>query len=607
MAKMADGGIAGYPDEEEVVGMAEGGVTRLAPGGSRGSAKDSFVASYGPLAQQVGAEIGVAPEIILSQWGIETGWGSKTVGDFNFANIKDVSGKGPRGYDKAEGSRDAYKEYASPEAFAADYASLIKRRFPEAVGAGGDVDRFTAGLKPGQQGGFATDKSYGKKIADTLTSLVPVGSAQAAPAQAAAMPTPAGAIPTGVSAPTAGLQHAGEVERGVSPTRAPAAIPQEEGFFSRLGTQLGMSEDTKRNLANLNTALGGAMGTAYIPSYLPKAQSGIASLADRIYNRISPQKGVMTAEQIASAQKMSDTLRTGEAVESARRAGQMGGATLEETKHLMDLARQTQAANRAARAAQVPSAAEAVQAASLAREAQTAARIPQAARMAQTTAAGQTALMAAPGAMAAPTPDVPPVSDAPYREEGLNNPPRKEDLSKEQKKDVIDAAKVATPKAERKGLTNDDYLVMGLTMMANPGRGRGLQGLLEAVGTGGMAAVQSRREREKAEREETKEAAYVKYLEAVGEQARRGPSELALIERIAKENNVSLTDAMKIMAGAKREPITAEALKKEWASNPFLQFKYPNVQDYIKLMGNASSGAGDEVAVPEGVKVRQVG
>jgi hypothetical protein len=257
----------------------------------------------------------------------------------------------------------------------------------------------------------------------------------------------------------------------------------------------------------------------------------------------------------------------------------------------MDLARQTQAANRAARAAQVPSAAEAAQAASLAREAQTAARIPQAARMAQTTAAGQTALMAAPGAMAAPTPDVPPVSDAPYREEGLNYPPRKEDLSKEQKKDVIDAAKAATPKAERKGLTNDDYLVMGLSMMANPGRGRGLQGLFEAVGTGGMAAVQSRREREKSEREETKEAAYAKYLEAMGEQARRGPSELALIERIAKENNVSLTDAMKIMAGAKREPMTDEALMKAWSSSFSLQQEYPNPQDYIKLMRAAAGGA----------------
>jgi hypothetical protein len=405
---------------------------------------------------------------------------------------------------------------------------------------------------------------------------------------------------------TAGLQHAGEVERGVSPTRAPAAIPQEEGFFSRLGTQLGMSEDTKRNLANLNTALGGAMGAAYIPSYLPKAQSGIASLADRIYNKISPQKGVMTAEQIASAQKMSDTLRTGEAVESARRAGQTGGATLEETKGLMEMARQTQAANRAARGAQIPSAAEKIQAASLAREAQTAARIPQAARMAQTTAAGQTALMAAPGAMAAPTPDVPPVSDAPYREEGLNYPPRKEDLSKERKKDVIDAAKAATPKAERKGLTNDDYLVMGLTMMANPGRGRGLQGLLEAVGTGGMAAVQSRREREKSEREAAKEAseaeyrkAHAGYYTAQAKFLNEEKADLALRQKAATLAQDEYTKWLKTPAGMIATPPEQEAYRQKLVTDYYKQFA-------LELPAGVSSGGGMP-AIPEGVKVRQVG
>jgi hypothetical protein len=272
----------------------------------------------------------------------------------------------------------------------------------------------------------------------------------------------------------------------------------------------------------------------------------------------------------------------------------------------MEMARQTQAANRAARGAQIPSAAEKIQAASLAREAQTAARIPQAARMAQTTAAGQTALMAAPGAMAAPTPDVPPVSDAPYREEGLNYPPRKEDLSKERKKDVIDAAKAATPKAERKGLTNDDYLVMGLTMMANPGRGRGLQGLLEAVGTGGMAAVQSRREREKSEREAAKEAseaeyrkAHAGYYTAQAKFLNEEKADLALRQKAATLAQDEYTKWLKTPAGMIATPPEQEAYRQKLVTDYYKQFA-------LELPAGVSSGGGMP-AIPEGVKVRQVG
>lgn len=511
MANMADGGIAGYPDEDEIVGMAEGGVARY----------------NGQDESRVRQDVQFARDqeafgILLSE-------------------LKAAQAKAAQGDQRAQ----------------SDVAAI--------------------------QGELRRHIKRNPSFAQMLTAALPMGSAQAAPAAPqAAVPTPAGQIP------------------GVAPgTQAPPSIP--EGFFSRLGTQLGMSEETKRNIANLNTALGGALGPAYIPSYLPKAQSGLASLGDRIYNTLNPQKGVMTAEQIASAQKMTDTLRTGEAVEAARRAGQMGGATLEETKGLMEMARQTRAADRAARAAQVPSAAEKLQAASLAREAQTAARIPQVARMGQMTAAATAsgAATAIPeGAAATGTPR--PMSDterAKFME--ANTQELASSLPKEDKKDIIDAAKAATPKAERKGLTNDDYLVMGLTMMANPGRGRGLQGLLEAVGTGGMAAVQSKLAREKTEREMAKEESEAKYREALGEQARRGPSEIALIERVAKENNIPFTQAMEMIYSSKREPQTEEALMKAWSSSAFLQMQYPNPQDYIKLMRASTGGASQTSAADQ--------
>jgi flagellum-specific peptidoglycan hydrolase FlgJ len=604
MARMADGGIAGYPDDEEV-GMAEGGVARFQSGGARrGDAKSEFVAAYGQLAQQVGAELGVAPEIILSQWGIETGWGSKTVGDYNFANIKDVSGKGPRAYDKAEGSRDAYKEYASPEAFAADYTSLIKRRFPEAVGAGGDVGRFTAGLKPGQQGGFATDKSYGKKIADTLTSLVPVGSVQAAPAQTAAVPTPAGQIP-GTPAqpvykePSLGQKIVGTGETALSLlTGIPAMVlggaqtaqqaisqgraPTEQEFASNVGrftyaprTEAGqeISEDVAKTLGRL-------------PPYIPGAQLG------RVGRAAAPAKTAAEAE--AAAAKVSAPRLAAPAVGATRAETEMaqvrGLAALKADQEAAALA-----ADKAARAA--------VQAERRTPAAAYAAQVPQ---RAGAVGAGTMAMQAAtaPGATA---PDVPPISDTPYREEGLNYPPRKEDLSKEQKKDVIDATKAATPKEERKGLTNDDYLVMGLTMMANPGRGRGLQGLLEAVGTGGMAAVQSRREREKSEREAAKEASEAKYREALGKQAE---AQAAYYTEGTKGATAALQAANTAFKNweAGLSPLQKMEMTEQQRSAKYREFMREAFNALgLPMPGGVSSGAGDAVAVPEGVKVRQVG
>jgi hypothetical protein len=190
--RMADGGIAGYDDQE---GMAAGGsmfdfaqrsepVLRMAGGGVPGykkgglTEKQEFAMQYKDLAEKVGAELGVDPGIIIAQWGMETGWGKKTVGQYNFGNIKDVTGKGPKAYDKKEKSRDSYKSYESPDEFAADYSALIKRNFPNAIGAGADIKAFSAGLQSGRKGAYATDPNYEKVLANTFKNL-PVGTAVA--------------------------------------------------------------------------------------------------------------------------------------------------------------------------------------------------------------------------------------------------------------------------------------------------------------------------------------------------------------------------------------------------------------------------------------------
>lgn len=507
MQSMADGGIAGYPDDgmefaqrsEPVVRMAGGGdVARYQRGGD---VKSKFVSEYRDVAEKVGAELGVDPDIILSQWGLESGWGTKTVGQFNLGNIKDVTGKGKKAFDKLEGSEAAYKSYKSPEDFARDYTSLVKRNFPNAVGAGRDVNAFTEGLSKGKTGTYATDPDYGKKLAATLTSLVPVGTAQAAPA-----------APGAPAQAPAGAQIPGQT------VSAPSAVP--EGFFSRLGSDLGMSEETKRNIGNILMAPT-PVGAVATPVKGASQASGIERLYEGVQRFFGAPSAArkLTPEEIQAMQTATAASRNARAAEEAAEAARMAGAMPGEAKAV---SQSVEAARLAEQAAKTPSAAERIQLLQQAERAQDAARATQvvspAVRRAQEakqlTALG--VLSGEGGGQSAAKPYGPSLG---Y--DWAEAVPMEKAPTKEEKKDLIDTAKAATPKAERKGLTNDDYLEIGLRMLADPGtRGGGtFSALASSLGRAGLGALASRKEREKAEREEAKALSEAKYREALTREA----------------------------------------------------------------------------------------
>ena len=127
----------------------------------------SFVDTYKPVANSVGKELNVDPGILLGKWGNETSWGKSVVPDtYNLGNIKDFSGKGVEATDNVTKTKDRYKKYASPEEFGKDYANLIKTKYPKAVGAGSDVDKFTAGLT-----GYAEDPNYSTKVGNAYKQV----------------------------------------------------------------------------------------------------------------------------------------------------------------------------------------------------------------------------------------------------------------------------------------------------------------------------------------------------------------------------------------------------------------------------------------------------
>ena len=540
IARMADGGIAGYGDGDDVprrTGMAMGGmfdfaqrsepVVRMSGGGMAGFSKggltdkQQFAMQYKDIAEKVGKELGVDPGILISQWGLETAWGKKQVGQYNLGNIKDVSGKGPTAYDKMEKSRSSYKTYDSPDAFAADYAALIKRNFPKAVGAGSDIGAFSAGLQSGEKGAYATDPNYRKVLANTYKNL-PIGSAQAEEVPGTKKPQAAAPADTSLAAQIPGQSYT-----------APASdYDRTNSFFGRMADKMGIPLEAQRQISttlNAPTPLASFTG-AYA---VPKGKSGLTALGEKIGDKLGILQGPagrMSAAEVAALKNEQAGLRALENSQLAMKEAQSAGATLEEQEYL----RKMMEANRAM---QVPSAAEKIANASLLREGQdvaTAQRLMKTTEQAQ--AAGRTDALADkafPTNNATPTAGVPDGA-IPFKGVDENELQRMQEANQAPmtRDDIVKAAEEVTPAKERKGFSNDDLLTLGLNLLANKS-----PNFMTALGEAGLATVASKKEREKMEREEAK----LKGSEALQKaQAKYYDAYAGAIERGSKEKNLEL-------------------------------------------------------------------
>lgn len=184
----------------------------------------AFAAQYGPAMANAAQRIGVDPNMLLAQFGHETGWGQSIIpGTNNLGNVKDFSGKGVAATDNLNGSRDKYMQFASPEAFADHYASLITRKYPGAVGAGNDMQRFAEALR---KGGYAEDQNYVNGLMGAYRTLGGITASSSTPMQAPALAMLDGeAAPVAGAAPMAGerppyAQGPVQILRGMQDTTA---------------------------------------------------------------------------------------------------------------------------------------------------------------------------------------------------------------------------------------------------------------------------------------------------------------------------------------------------------------------------------------------------
>ena len=146
--------------------------------------QQAFAGTYGPLAQAAGASLGVDPNLIYSQWALESGYGTNSLSQgYNVGSIM------PGGVGAS---------YASPQAFEQAYVGLIQNNFPNAVNTGSNASAFVQGLQLGTSGSYFGSQSAPSYLS-SLTSISgnnPLGTAPTASSAAAGAPvTAAGGTP----------------------------------------------------------------------------------------------------------------------------------------------------------------------------------------------------------------------------------------------------------------------------------------------------------------------------------------------------------------------------------------------------------------------------
>jgi flagellar protein FlgJ len=152
-----------------------------------GDHRQRFVQAMLPHAQAAEEATGIPARFMLAQAALESGWGQREIktadgsashnlfgikagGRWEGQAVSAMTTEYRQGLaTKVSAKFRAYSDYA--EAFV-DYANLLKRRYRDAVQAGGDAQAFVRGVVAG---GYASDPAYGFKLEGTIRSVAVAG------------------------------------------------------------------------------------------------------------------------------------------------------------------------------------------------------------------------------------------------------------------------------------------------------------------------------------------------------------------------------------------------------------------------------------------------
>lgn len=150
------------------------------------SERQAFVSTLLPHAGQAAERLGVAPELLVGHAALESGWGSRSIRhpdgreSYNLFGIK--AGGSWRGESvatltteyvdgKPRKQVESFRSYPNLQAAFDDYAKLLEgsSRYQRALNQGDNAQGFAVAL---QQGGYATDPAYARKLAGVAQSLL---------------------------------------------------------------------------------------------------------------------------------------------------------------------------------------------------------------------------------------------------------------------------------------------------------------------------------------------------------------------------------------------------------------------------------------------------
>jgi flagellar protein FlgJ len=152
--------------------------------GASDAERRSFIQSIEPAASRAAANLGVSSDAVIAQAALETGWGRHVPGEagnpssnlFGIKATTDWRGEAVSAATTEFGDagaarvQQAFRSYGSSEQSVADYAALLQSspRYQRALNTGSDVGAFGRAL---QDGGYATDPDYVRKLAATAASV----------------------------------------------------------------------------------------------------------------------------------------------------------------------------------------------------------------------------------------------------------------------------------------------------------------------------------------------------------------------------------------------------------------------------------------------------
>lgn len=602
---MADGGIAGYDETQtpgafDYAGRTEP-VIRMAAGSNP-------LQQYASLIREEAERQGVDPDLAMRLFMAESSGNPDAVspkGAVGLGQLMPAAAK-DMGLDPSE-RRDPIKNIRA----SIGYFARQQQKY-------GDTQKALAAYNWGpanldkhleRNQGQLNVTGLPKETADYLTKLLPIRAAQAATAPqkpgtdlVSQIPgqTAAGRTTTPEAAPgdrTLLDRLFGAGEAATSMATGLAAIPLGAGRKLLQEAAYGRSDPMADQMARYTFAPRGEAGKEYVsgiakvaqdlkvPGYVPAATPigpGLRAATQMGRAGAQADEAAAAAAQAAApripGQLVSDTRVPGEvAVPSTAVPGKPAITNIPTSG---EAARQA-----AALAAQREAAAAAAQRSGAAQQGAAAAQIAgerMGAEGAYTGAAGAranlagaagTAAQAAPGAEVPPeTPFVPTPGDGSYDrlekrrfiEQGLSR--LEDDVSKA---DLLKKAKAEAPEAGKKGWTAEDWMLLGLGLMASQKRG------LAALGEAGLGVVANKRAVAKEEREEAYRKALTREAEAKAKVYESGVGDVAKATAYADKAFDNWLNGVKAnpMLQMNITPEQIEAKRREYLREAYAMFK----------------------------------